>query len=448
MSLSPRARSTLRWGGAIAALLVVQSLLLAAVFWWLATENHVSDAEASFRDDCRTYAMMGKGERMEELREAIDRDIHRDRYLALFDIDGSMLEGNVARLPSGPPPHTSAVTTIRPTELPGKTSDEVRYSVCTFHDGTRLLTAVDLDDSQYAARVVERAVLIGLLPGLLLAIGFGLIAGRRAARQVDAVRILTQRIMAGDLKGRLPVANPPDSFGVLCLHINQMLTRLEQLVGDVRGAGDDIAHQLRTPLTRLRARVERAMAQAVDPASFQRASEEALVEIDRILGIVAALLRIRELEDNERRSRFDDLDPGRIAEDACDLHRPDAEDRGVTLLSRIGPVALVKGDSSLLIEALSNLIDNAIKFGPADGTVTLSLTNENGVPVVTVSDDGPGIPTAERRLVTQRFYRGRRDRDGVGLGLSLVQAIAELHGFVLRFAEESSAVSLVCTPPG
>lgn len=444
---SPRARSTLRWGGAIAALLVVQSLFLAGVFWLLATESHVREAESGFRDDCRAFAKMKKGERMEELREEIDRDIHRDRYLALFDIDGSLLKGNVARLPPGPIPDASGFATIRPTELPGRTSDEVRYAVCVFADGTRLLTGVDLRDSQYAIRVVERAVLLGLIPGLALAIGFGLIAGRRAARQVDAVRSLTQRIMAGDLRGRLSVADPPDSFGVLCLDINQMLDRLERLVGDVRGVGDDIAHQLRTPLTRLRARVERAMAQAADRGAFQDASDEALVDIDRILGIVAALLRIRELEDNERRSRFRDLELARIGYDACDLHRPDAEDQGVTLLCRLDSAATVRGDASLLIEAFSNLIDNAIKFGPAGGTVTLSVVNEDGVPIVTVADDGAGIPPAERRLVTQRFYRGRRDRDGTGLGLSLVHAITELHGFTLRFDNRRSAVSVVCDRP-
>lgn len=445
---SPRSRSTLRWGGAIAGLLVVQSLLLAGIFWLLAVQSHVREAEAGFRGDCREYALMAKGERLEELREALGRDIHRDRFLALFDPDGTMVEGNIARLPSGPIPRTSAIATITPTELPGKTSDEARYAVCVFRDGTRLFTGVDLDDAQYAVRIVERAVLIGLVPGLLLAIGFGLIAGRRAARQVDAVRLLAQGIMAGDLHGRLPIADPPDSFGVLCVEINRMLDRLERLVGDVRGVGDDIAHQLRTPLTRLRARVERAMAQAADRPAFQQASDEALVDIDKVLGIVAALLRFRELEDHERRSRFAELDLARLVDDACDLHRPAAEDHGTTLECRIEPTVTVSGDASLLIEAVSNLIDNAIKFGPEGGVVAVSLRQESGVPVITVADRGAGVAIAERRLVTQRFYRGRHDCDGAGLGLSLVEAIADLHGFALRFADRGSAVALVCGGSG
>lgn len=444
-SSNPLARTTLRWGGAIAGLLTIQSLLLAGIFWLLATENHIRDAEAGFRDDCRTYAHMAKGERMEELREAIDRDVHRDRYLGLFDADGSLLEGNVARPPDGADPaRSSAIATIAPTELPGRRKDEVRYAVCDFADGTRLLTALDLDDAENAMRVVERTVVLGLLPGLMIAILVGLLAGRRAASQVDAVRTLTQRIMAGDLRERLPVTDPPDSFGELCLHINLMLGRLEVLVGDLRGIGDDIAHQIRTPLTRLRAKIERLMTQAASPTVFREPACEALADVDKVLEIVAALLRIRELEDNERRSRFSQVDLARIVEDACDLHQPMAEDQGAHIVCHVGAHSVVLGDSSLLIEAVSNLIDNALKFGPPGGTVTVSLVDSHGVPVITIADDGAGIDEAERRLVTQRFYRGRHNRDGIGLGLSLVTAIADLHGFTLRFEESASAVSIVC----
>jgi len=310
-------------------------------------------------------------------------------------------------------------------------------------DGTRLLTGVDLDNAEEALRVVERSLIFGLVPGLLLAVGTGLIAGRRAARQVDAVRVLTERIVAGDLDRRLPVPAQPDSFGMLCAHINTMLDRVQALVGDVRGVGDDIAHQLRTPLTRLRARIERGLREAEDPAAFAVAGDAALAEIDQLLGIVAALLRIRELADHARRSRFAAVDLARLAEDACDLYRPTAEDRGVDLICDIRPVAPVEGDASLLIEAISNLLDNAMKFGPADGRVTLTLRQQGDAVVVTVADDGAGVPAAERSLVTQRFYRGGHDCEGAGLGLSLVKAIADLHGLRLQFADRGSAVSLV-----
>lgn len=442
----PRARTTLRWGGAIAALLVVQSLTLAGLFWLLANGSHRRTAETMFAADCHTLAALSDTERHATLRRMIAQDIHRDRFLALFDRNGRLLDGNVAAIPSGVGlAHASTIADVRPTQLPGKSVDTARLVLCAMPDGDRLLTGVDLDEAEEAVRVVERSLAFGLIPGLLLAIGFGLVAGRRAARQVDAVRRLTARIIAGDLDERLPIgSDPPDSFALLCRHINAMLDRLAMLVDDVRGVGDDIAHQIRTPLTRLSTRIERALGQATDRAGFQAAATDAIAEVDKLLGIVAALLRIRELGDHERRSRFAEVDLARLADDACDLYRPTAEDAGVTLECRIGPVSPVCGDASLLIEAIANLLDNAIKFGPTGGTVVLHLADVAGMPVVTIVDEGGGIPAAERRLVTQRFYRGRHDCEGVGLGLSLVHAIAELHGFTLRFANHGSAVSLIC----
>lgn len=442
---NPRTRATWRWGGAIAALLVVQSLLLSGLFWALANGSHRRAAEALFTADCRALAALRDPARRAALRHMTDEDIHRNRFLALFDRTGRQLDGNVAAIPHGASPGAaSTIAIVQPTQLPGKTSDVARLRVCVMPDGDRLLTGIDLDEAEEALRVVERSLVFGLLPGLLLAMGFGMIAGRRAARQVDTVRRLTERIVAGDLAQRLPVGERPDSFGLLCAHINAMLDRLQLLVAEVRGVGDDIAHQLRTPLTRLRARIERGLRDAPDRTAFSAAADTALVEIDKLLGIVAALLRIRELEDNARRSRFGPVDLARLVEDACDLHQPTAEDRGITLRCNIAPVQPVEGDASLLIEAVSNLIDNAMKFGPAGGTVTVSLHLQGDDAVIGVADDGNGVPRPERKLVTQRFYRGRHDCEGAGLGLSLVKAIADLHGFALRFAEHGSMVSLLC----
>ena len=445
----PRRRATWRWGGAIAALLVVQSLVLAGLFWVLASGSHQRAAEALFKADCRALAVLHEAERQATMRRMIAEDIHRDRFLALFDRSGRLLDGNVAVIPAGTRlGFSSTIAPVVPTELPGKTSDTARLVLCGMPDGDQLLTGIDLDEAEEALRVVERSLAYGLLPGLLLAIGFGLIAGRRAARQVDTMRQLTERIVSGDLDQRLPVGSRPDSFGLLCAHINAMLDRLQQLVTEVRGIGDDIAHQLRTPLTRLRARIERGLREAHDRPSFEAVADAALIEIDKLLGIVAALLRVRELEDQARRSRFNSVDLARLVEDACELHAPTAEDRGIILRCAVAGPAPVAGDASLLIEAVSNLIDNAMKFGPGGGTVTVSLRHDDEVAIVTVSDQGGGIPVAERSLVTQRFYRGRDDCDGAGLGLSLVKAIAELHGFELEFAANGSAVSLACPSPG
>ena len=440
----PRTRATLRWGGAIAMLLVVQSLVAAAIFWMSVNASHRREVDNALAADCRFFARTTPDERREELREMLNRDIHRKRFLALFDDRGRLIDGNVARMPPlAPGGMHGAVAMVVPTELPGKTSDIARLALCRLPGGGQLLTGFDLDDTDDALRMAERALLIGLVPGLALAVAFGMVAGRRAAQQVDTVRQVTQRIVGGALDERLPVPSRPDSFGLLALHINAMLDRLQALVADVRGVGDDIAHQLRTPLTRLRARIERGMRDARDAADFQLVAEAALIEVDQLLGVVAALLRLRELGDHARRSRFGPVDLARIAVDACDLYRPTAEDRGIDLHCRIAADAIVEGDASLLIEALSNLIDNAIKFGPPGGRVTVSLGRQDRDVLVTVADEGDGVPFAEQGLVTQRFYRGRHECQGAGLGLSLVKAIADLHGFDLRFADRGSAVALV-----
>ncbi len=442
----PRVRATWRWGGVLAAMLVAQSLVMAGVFWTLANDSHRRVIEHALGDDCTFFALTPAAERPEEMREKLMRDIHRDRFLGLFDARGRLIAGNIARLPAGAPSSASFVADLLPTELPGKRHDQARVMVCAMPDGTRLLTGVDLDDTEEALRLVWQSLLLGLVPGILLAVAFGFVTGRRAARQVDTVRRLTERIVSGDLDRRLPVAANPDSFGLLCADINMMLDRLQQLVGEVRGIGDDIAHQLRTPLTRLRVRIDRALRDARDRAGFGRVADQALAEIDTLLGIVGALLRLREMDDHARRSRFAPIDLARLVDDACDLYRPAAEDRGLDLVCAIAPVPPVEGDASLLMEAIANLIDNAMKFGPADGRVHVSVAPLDGGAIVTVADDGPGIPRADRPFVTQRFYRSWSEQAGAGLGLSLVKGIADLHGFELRFAEQGSAVSLLCRP--
>ncbi|MBW6531327.1 HAMP domain-containing histidine kinase [Sphingomonas sp. RRHST34] len=443
----PVARTGWRWGGALAAMLVFQSLVLTAIFWGFANDNHRRAIEHGLADDCTFFALTPAEERPEELRERLSRDIHREQFLALFDARGRLIAGNVARLPAASGVGRSIVAAVAPTELPGRTSDVARLTVCAMPDGTRLLTGVDLDDAEEALRLVWRSLLLALAPGLLLALGVGLMLGRRAARQVDAVRRLTARIVAGDLRERLPVSRRPDSVGLLWAQVNAMLDRLQLLVADVRGIGDDIAHQLRTPLTRLRAGLERGLREASDRGAFERVMERALAEIDALLGVVAALLRLRELEDHERRSRFTQVDLARLVEDACDLHRPMAEDRGVTLVCLVHAGVEVRGDPSLLMEAVANLIDNSVKFGPALGRVSVELDRRDTAGIITVRDDGEGIAVSERSLVTQRAYRSPGVVRGAGLGLAMVKGIADLHGFRLHFVEGESSVQLICPAP-
>lgn len=429
-----RGRSTVRWGGAIALLLAVQSLIVAALFWTLATGSYRARMDATMAEDCARFAALPAPSLPAAVRALLFDDVHRTRFLAAFDPHRRLIAGNVAAIPAdvangGQP----ATVHVIPNQLPGKTDDTARLRRCALPGGSTLVTGFDLDDSELTASIIEQALMLALLPGLAIALGVGLVAAGRAARQVDTVRRLAERIVTGDLRGRLPVSDRPDSFDLLCAHINAMLDRIETLMGDIRFIADDIAHQIRTPLTRLRARIEREMDAAATPADFQRTALDALHDIDGTLRIVSALLRIRELEDHARRSRFARIELAGLVADAVDLHSPLAEDRGVRLEYRSDASATVVGDADLLMEALSNLIDNAVKFGPQPGVVSVFLERDGAVARIGVADQGGGVPPDERTLVIQRFYRREASMDGCGLGLALVKAIVELHGFRLVF---------------
>jgi signal transduction histidine kinase len=215
-----------------------------------------------------------------------------------------------------------------------------------------------------------------------------------------------------------------------------MLDEIERLVKQIKGVTDNIAHDLRTPLTRMHARLERSRAEA--PANIDEVVDRALGDLDLTLGIITALLRIAEIEDGRRRAAFTVVDLAAVIRTVADLYEPIAEDKDITLEVDIRPVPPVHGDYELLIEAIANLVDNAIKFSPAGGRVSVKLFQaEAGRAAIRVADTGPGIAEQERGAVFQRFYRSRQAISvrGHGLGLSLVQAIADLHDFTVTISD-------------
>ena len=253
--------------------------------------------------------------------------------------------------------------------------------------------------------------------------------------------------MAGHLGERLPVHGRNDDFDRLAVSVNGMLAETERLVGEIRGVGDSIAHDLRTPLTRARARLERSRDVVRTPRQFQAAMDHAITQIDHTLTIITAVLRIGEIEHGRRRAAFERIELTGLVGEVAELYDPIAEEKGVTLTLDLKPVPATIGDGDLIFEAIGNLIDNAIKFTPTGSTVRLALAARDGAAVVRVEDSGSGIPPAERELVLKRFYRSERSRhlDGSGLGLSLVAAIAGLHEFGFTLGGEQGCVAeLVC----
>jgi signal transduction histidine kinase len=298
-------------------------------------------------------------------------------------------------------------------------------------DGDLLVIGHDIDELNEIGQIVKRALLLGIVPSLVLAVVIGIFLSLRAQKRIEDVNKAVQRIVAGDLRERLSTRGTADSFDKLATIVNGMLDEIETLIRQIAGVGDDIAHDLRTPLTRVRASLERGCKNADTVEDFQLVVERAIQGLDKSLAIITALLRIAEIEHGKRLSSFGEVDLAEVMHEAVELYDPIAEDRGIHLDIEATEGITVRGDRDLLFEALANLIDNALKFTPPGGRVELHLLRLDGRAVMQIADTGPGIAEAERDAVTRRFYRSDRARrtQGVGLGLNLVAAIFNLHGF-------------------
>jgi signal transduction histidine kinase len=256
--------------------------------------------------------------------------------------------------------------------------------------------------------------------------------------------------MAGQLHERLPIRGTRDDVDRLSHIVNSMLNEIERLLLETQGVGEGIAHDMRTPLTRLRIRLERVLEDPLLTATTSSAIVAGIADIDQALGTIKALLRIAEVEHGARRAGFRLVNLERIATDAVELYEPIAQEKHIRLRTGIDAPAVVSGDSDLLFEAVANLIDNAIKFSPPQSEVLVALRPRREGPCVQVMDNGPGIAPEDWSRVTRRFFRSDRSRHtpGSGLGLSLVASIVRLHGFglMLQAARSGCCIELQCWP--
>jgi len=306
----------------------------------------------------------------------------------------------------------------------------------------------DIDELEEVQDLIVRALSLGLLPMVLLSFVGGTILASRAQRRIASMHVAVGQIMRGHLNQRLPVRGTGDDLDRLAATVNEMLAEIERLVEEIRGVGDSIAHDLRTPLTRVRTRLERSRDVVQTPEAFHATIDRAIGSVDQALAVVSAILRIGEIEHGRRRGAFGPVDLAEVVHDVAELYEPLAEEKGVTLELELAPAAIVIGDRDLLLEAIGNVVDNAIKFAPAGTQVMLSLDGSGFGARLRITDQGPGIPLHERGQVFQRFYRTESSRtvEGSGLGLSLVAAVLALHGFRMQITDAAPgcAVEIVC----
>ena len=302
----------------------------------------------------------------------------------------------------------------------------VRAKLLSVGLGFRLLVGRDTLELTRVKQTFRRALVYGLPPTLVLSLIGGLLVARSSQRRLAEVNRTTRQIMAGDLSRRAPLTGSNDEHDELAANINAMLDRIQSLLEGMQHVGDSVAHDLRSPLTRLRNRLETVAAE-------ERPSREDLADcvrqVEHVLETFNALLRIARVESGAHRSAFAAVDLARIVRDVGELYQAAADERQIALTCECHAAVEVFGDRELLAQALTNLLDNAVKYTPPGGRVALTLARTDDTAVIRVSDSGPGVPEADRDRVLQRFTRLDRARSqpGNGLGLALVKAVALQH---------------------
>jgi signal transduction histidine kinase len=383
---------------------------------------------------------------------------------------GERIAGNVAELPAGilgRPSAPSARSCIgegpecqyreTPYSRAGETETGAHRAIVrvfTLPGGFRLLVGRDVEERARLREVIRRAFGWSLLLVGVLGLLGGWFITRRVLKRVDDMTETTRTIMAGDLSGRLSVRGSGDEFDRLAQNLNAMLDRIGELMTGMKEVSDNIAHDLKTPLTRLRNKADEALRNARTPEELRAALDATIEESDNLIRIFNALLMIARLEAGNARETLSNFDAAEVARGVAELYEAVAEEAGVPLEVHVEPNLPVTGNRELLGQAVANLLDNALKYGRpsrsgAPARVTVEARRVGDRVVVAVTDRGPGIPEAERGHVTERFVRleSARSRPGFGLGLSLAAAVARLHRGVLRLDDNAPGLRAVLELP-
>ncbi len=424
--------TTFRWALGVAGAFGVCTLLLFGFVYWQTATYVTGNIDDVIVTDVSLEQNASRDQALAFVTQHNLEDPRRVKLAGLFGPDARQLAGNVAALPPALPLDGMAhsIKLIR-VDNRGRELQNVRAVAQRLKGGDVLLVGRDADELREIAEIVARALVLGMFPALGLALLAGTLLSKRAQWRIDEMNRRVQRVVAGELKERLPIAGYDDPLNRLARIVNEMLDQIERLVRELASVGDDIAHDLRTPLTRVRAILERGRDTAGSMQELYTATDRAIAGLDQSLTIITALLRIAEIDHSRRIAGMATIQLSEILKAVHELYHPIAEDKGVALQLELSEATAVAGDHDLLLEAVANLVDNAVKFTPKDGVVTLLLLQRPEGPVVRVEDTGPGICEAERQAVFKRFYRSDRSRHavGVGLGLNLVAAIVKLHGF-------------------
>jgi signal transduction histidine kinase len=363
-----------------------------------------------------------------------------DNMYILVDPSLAVLGGNLKAWPSTVTAASGWAQFRAPEPLASATNRPLmRAMLGTFPSGDRLLVGRDISDLDSFTNQIKTAVISSIALIFVIAGVASVMVTRRTVGRIESINAASQAIMLSGLDKRIPLRGSNDEWDRVAENLNLMLDRIETLMGEVKQVSNNVAHDLRTPLTRMRGRLEKAYHGQRIAEDDQSLIGDTIAELDAVLRIFLSITRIAQIETQARKDGFRTVNLVEIAGEVVELYDAAAEQDG-TLLSVVGDrEVLVTGDRDLIFDAIANLVDNAIKHGRAGGHVVVANENIEGRPVISIADDGPGIPAGEYEHVCKRFYRLEQSRytPGNGLGLSLVAAVARLHGAQIEMLDNA-----------
>lgn len=420
--------------------------LALAAFVWITSRSVDTQLKSDLTQDLSSLVHIFETRGVEQLAQAVverqDAASGEGRFSILVGRHGEKLAGNLLGWPEaasiGDGPDVK-ILFIEEEVIPrGLVEDDVYWPaiVRELPDGSRLLLARRIDQAaelqQIAGYLTEFSA-----AALLLALLMGVTIGRTILRRMDAISRTAGNIMAGDLSQRVLVSRRRDEFDLLAGQLNAMLDRIQQLIKGIRQTTDNIAHDLRSPLTRLRNQLEITLLESRSEQEYRQAIAQGIEEAESLIKTFNALLEIAQAEAGHHRTQWGLVQLDQLASDLVDLYKPVAEEKGQTLELVDCEPAPIHGSRHLLAQVIGNLLENAIKYTPAGGTITVRCHPAAGTAELIVADTGPGIPESERERVFERFVRldSSRHTPGNGLGLSLVKAVSELHHAELQLSD-------------
>ncbi|ODT81687.1 MAG: hypothetical protein ABS76_11060 [Pelagibacterium sp. SCN 64-44] len=458
--------STVRLTATFIAIFVVFAILLMAFIGWQSSIQIQRQQTDDIDREVRLFQRIEANQGVRALAFAVDRLSTQPGPGIYFlgDASGLYLLGNVADVPPDVliEPGIYSFDYERPNpwgeeagpsaESPRRKGVAVVRSV-ELSNGMRLVVGRDVVERRGYSAIILQSFLVGVIGIILFSIIAGGITARRVLRRIDTIRDTSTQIMSGNLSERVPITRRNDEFDGLATNLNAMLDRIEQLLQGLKEVTDNVAHDLKTPLTRLRNQAEAALRDNASPETREKALEAVIAESDRLIQTFNALLMIARVEAGAPSGALSEIDVSAIVADVAELYGPVAEDAGIAIETAIAEGVTLKANRELVGQAMVNLLENAVKYArPEDGSpgrIMVSLRRTGDVVRIAVADNGPGIPESERKRVLERFVRLEKSRSepGSGLGLALVNAVASLHGGAFRIEDNTPGVRAVLDLP-